>query len=68
MITLLLGLSATLINYGDEMRFAVMADAELAPQYSIIVSRYEYYIKQLAEEAENYSSSTSGTGTPPAEL
>lgn len=62
------GLSVTLINYGDEMRFAVMADAELAPEYSIIVSQYEYYIKQLAEEAENYSASTSGTQTPTTEL
>lgn len=45
----------TLVNYGDEMRFAVMADAELAPEYTIIVSQYQSFIQQLAEEAENYS-------------
>lgn len=45
----------TLINYGDEMRFAVMGDAELAPEYMVIVSQYVAYIHQLAAEAENYT-------------
>ena len=52
-------MSCTLINYGDEMRFAIMADAELAPQYSMIVSKYKHYIKQLAKEAKNYSANGS---------
>lgn len=32
-----------------------MADAQLAPNYTNVVSRYVHHIKQLAVEAENYT-------------
>lgn len=46
--------SMTLINYGDEIRFAVMADAELAPEFKDIVDQFVNYLNKLSEEAENY--------------
>lgn len=44
----------TLINYGDEIRFAVMADAELAPEFKDIVDQFVGYLNKLSTEAENY--------------
>lgn len=59
------GLSITLISYGDELRFTIMADDQLEPEYTVIVSQYISYIKQLAEDAENYSISVnSGLQSP----
>ncbi|KAF6202460.1 hypothetical protein GE061_004861 [Apolygus lucorum] len=42
------GLSLTLINYGDSVQLGVMADAQLAPQFSKIVTSFPTNVYKLA--------------------
>lgn len=48
-------MSLSIINYGGNLRLAVMADTKMTPSCSNIVSKYENNIPAFVTAAENYA-------------
>lgn len=49
------GMSLSLINYGGNLRLAVMTDTKMSPSCHKIVAKYERNIPSFVLAAENYA-------------
>lgn len=48
-------MSLSIINYGGHLRLAVMADTNITPGFTKIVTEYEDNIKDFVSAAEDYA-------------